>query len=131
MSKLFLTIVRELGFHQGHGASHLPLTASLWYFDRIMKNKILLLAVLLIGVVSVAAQEGESVGVKGGACWSKDGRQDRRERGDCRSYSEQRKVRQEGKALHVTTGPAVTYWNSKNTAKGDYTVSATFTNRST
>ena len=27
----------------------------------------------------------------------------------------------------VTTGPALTYWNPKNMAKGDYTVSATFT----
>ena len=33
----------------------------------------------------------------------------------------------DGKALHVTTGPAVTYWNSKNKAKGNYTVKATFT----
>ena len=32
-----------------------------------------------------------------------------------------------GDALHVTTGPAVTYWNSEDVAKGDYTVSATFT----
>lgn len=30
-------------------------------------------------------------------------------------------------SMHVTTGPATTYWNSKNVAKGDYTVSATFT----
>jgi hypothetical protein len=32
-----------------------------------------------------------------------------------------------GDALHVTTGPATTYWNPANTASGDYTVSATFT----
>jgi hypothetical protein len=32
-----------------------------------------------------------------------------------------------GKGLQVTTGPAVTYWNPANTAKGDYTVKATFT----
>ena len=32
-----------------------------------------------------------------------------------------------GNALHVTTGPAVTYWNPEDAAKGDYTVSATFT----
>src|SRR5688572_12957706 len=31
-----------------------------------------------------------------------------------------------GKALHVTTGPAVTYWNPKNKAKGNYTIKATF-----
>lgn len=37
------------------------------------------------------------------------------------------KLSQEGKVLHVTTGPAITYWNPKNVAKGDYTVSATFT----
>ena len=37
------------------------------------------------------------------------------------------KLAQEGKDLHVTTGPAVTYWNPKNKAAGDYTVSATFT----
>lgn len=32
-----------------------------------------------------------------------------------------------GKDLQVTTGPAVTYWNPKNTASGHYTVKATFT----
>lgn len=36
------------------------------------------------------------------------------------------KFSKEGDALHVVTGPAVTYWNPKNTASGDYTVSATF-----
>ncbi|HET6567099.1 MAG TPA: hypothetical protein VFG50_03980 [Rhodothermales bacterium] len=37
------------------------------------------------------------------------------------------KLAMQGDALHVTTGPAVTYWNPENTASGDYTVSATFT----
>lgn len=32
----------------------------------------------------------------------------------------------DGDVLHVTTGPAVAYWNPANTATGDYTVSATF-----
>jgi hypothetical protein len=36
------------------------------------------------------------------------------------------KLAKEGNALHVTTGPAVTYWNPKNKAKGDYTLKATF-----
>ena len=36
------------------------------------------------------------------------------------------KLSLEGNALHVTTGPAITYWNPKNVAKGDYTVSGTF-----
>ena len=37
------------------------------------------------------------------------------------------KLSQEGNVLHVTTGPAVTYWNPANKATGDYTVKATFT----
>jgi hypothetical protein len=37
------------------------------------------------------------------------------------------KLTQEGGALHVTTGPAISYWNPANVASGDYTVSATFT----
>jgi hypothetical protein len=37
------------------------------------------------------------------------------------------KIASEGNNLHVTTGPAVAYWNPANTASGDYTVKATFT----
>src|SRR5215217_5957238 len=37
------------------------------------------------------------------------------------------KLEKDGKALHVITGPAVTYWDPKNKAIGDYTVKATFT----
>jgi hypothetical protein len=37
------------------------------------------------------------------------------------------KLTKEGDAFHVTTGPAISYWNPANTAKGDYTVKATFT----
>jgi hypothetical protein len=37
------------------------------------------------------------------------------------------KLAKEKNALHVITGPAVTYWNPKNKATGDYTVKATFT----
>src|SRR5215203_6665343 len=36
------------------------------------------------------------------------------------------KLSKDGDALLVTTGPAVTYWNPKNKATGDYTVTATF-----
>src|SRR6266480_3488955 len=36
------------------------------------------------------------------------------------------KLVKDGKALHVTTGPAVTYWNPANKASGNYTVKATF-----
>src|SRR5690242_299669 len=37
------------------------------------------------------------------------------------------RLAQEGDALHVTTGPAVNYWNPANRASGDYTVKAAFT----
>jgi len=36
------------------------------------------------------------------------------------------KLTKDGSALHVTTGPAVAFWNPANTASGDYTVKATF-----
>jgi hypothetical protein len=37
------------------------------------------------------------------------------------------KLTQSGTTMQVTTGPAVTYWNPANTASGNYTVKATFT----
>jgi len=33
---------------------------------------------------------------------------------------------QEGDKLHITTGPATTFWNPANTASGDYVVKASF-----
>ncbi|MDE3196011.1 MAG: hypothetical protein KGN84_06695 [Acidobacteriota bacterium] len=36
------------------------------------------------------------------------------------------KFAKEGSGFHVTTGPAVTYWNPANKESGDYTVKATF-----
>jgi len=37
------------------------------------------------------------------------------------------RLAQEGNVLHVTTGPATSYWNPANKASGDYTIKATFT----
>jgi hypothetical protein len=39
---------------------------------------------------------------------------------------ENAKFAQDGGGLHITTGPAVTYWNPANKAAGNYTVKATF-----
>jgi hypothetical protein len=39
---------------------------------------------------------------------------------------ENARLAQDGDALHVTTGPAVAYWKPENTARGNYTVKATF-----
>ena len=75
------------------------------------------------------AQEMEtSRGVKDGgisvAGWS--GKIDAREAAAGQALNNA-KLAKEGDALHVTTGPAVTYWNPENTATGNYTVKATFT----
>ena len=75
------------------------------------------------------AQEMEtSRGVKDGgisvAGWS--GKIDAREAGAGQALNNA-KLAKQGNDLHVTTGPAVTYWNPANTASGDYTVKATFT----
>lgn len=40
---------------------------------------------------------------------------------------EDARLAMDGDALHVATGPAITYWNPDNTASGTYTVAATFT----
>ena len=101
-----------------------------WYFDAIMKNQILVssLAVFLIGLINVSAQEGPSTSVAGGGVLIKGwtGKIDAKEAAAGLTLNSAKLVRERG-SMRVTTGPAVTYWNPKNTAKGDYTVSATFT----
>jgi hypothetical protein len=39
---------------------------------------------------------------------------------------EDAKFAKEGDGFHITTGPAITYWNPANKATGNYTVKATF-----
>lgn len=94
-----------------------------------MKNQILFAIVLVVfvGILSVAAQEGDSTKVSGGGVMVKGwtGEIDAKEK-TAGLKLENAKLVEEGKGFHVTTGPAVTYWNPKNVAKGDYTVSATF-----
>jgi hypothetical protein len=97
-----------------------------------MKNRILLtlflaFAVSFIGLANISAQVGESTSVAGGGVLVKGwtGQIDAKEQTAGLSLNSAKLVK-EGDALHVTTGPAVTYWNPANVAKGDYTVSATF-----
>jgi hypothetical protein len=85
-------------------------------------------AVIVAASASVAqAQMDQSRNVAGGGIsvsgWT--GRIDPNEasRGQVLNNS---KLAKEGDALHVTTGPAVAYWNPANTASGNYTVKATF-----
>ncbi|PYS98899.1 MAG: hypothetical protein DMF63_12525 [Acidobacteria bacterium] len=96
-----------------------------------MKNQIILtaVAILFVGVISVSAQHDDTPkGVEGAGVFIKGwtGSVDAKDQAAGLSVNSAKLVT-EGKGMHVTTGPATTYWNPANTAKGDYTVSATFT----
>jgi hypothetical protein len=87
-----------------------------------------LIASLLILTPFVAfAQEAPSRSVEGGGIsvpgWT--GKIDANEEKTGKTIQDA-KLSQDGGALHVTTGPAVSYWNPSNKASGDYTVKATF-----
>ena len=77
--------------------------------------------------LSQTAQNETSIGVAGGGIsvpgWT--GKIDTKEEAAGLTLNSA-KLAKDGNALHVITGPAVTYWNPKNKAKGDYTVKATF-----
>ncbi|HUF26604.1 MAG TPA: hypothetical protein VMM18_06450 [Gemmatimonadaceae bacterium] len=96
----------------------------------IHRSVLALTALVFLPAFSVAhgQQMDASRGVAGGgiavAGWM--GRIDAREAGAGMTI-ENARLASEGTALHVTTGPAVTYWNPANRATGDYTVKATFT----
>ena len=86
-------------------------------------------AFVMLGPLFAAGQETEgSRAVQGGGIsvpgWT--GAIDAREQQAGQTLNDA-KLSQEGNVLHVTTGPAVTYWNPANKASGNYTVKATFT----
>lgn len=98
-----------------------------------MKNQILpsfvfLFSLIFVGFADASAQEGASTSVAGGGVLIKGwtGEIDAKEKAAGLTLNSA-KLAKEGKGMRVTTGPAVTYWNTRETAKGDYTVSATFT----
>jgi hypothetical protein len=83
--------------------------------------------VCLAGPRAGRAQQDGSRAVAGGGIavpeWK--GKVDEQEARRGRTLNDS-KLAQEGDALHVTTGPAVIYWNPANKATGSYTVKATF-----
>src|SRR5690349_10156360 len=96
-----------------------------------MKNRILLTlcAILSLGIINVMAQHEDTVkGVEGGGIMVKgwSGSIDAKDQTAGLTVNSAKLVK-EGEGFHGTTGPATTYWNASNMAKGDYTVSATFT----
>ena len=85
-------------------------------------------AIMLVSAATTAVAQDAAHAVAGGGIsvpgWQ--GKIDAREasRG---GKLEDAKLAKEGNNLHVTTGPAVAYWNPSNKASGNYTVKATFT----
>jgi hypothetical protein len=83
-------------------------------------------AIVLVAHVAYAQDESRAV-AKGGisvAGWQ--GKIDAREEASGQKLDNAALIKH-GNDLHVTTGPAVTYWNPANKATGEYTVKATFT----
>lgn len=73
------------------------------------------------------AQDETSRSIAGGGIsvpgWT--GKIDANEAGQGKTINDA-KFAKDGNAIHVITGPAVTYWNPANQASGNYTVKATF-----
>lgn len=96
---------------------------------RFFLGSAFLAASLLLQPAAITAQtptQGEgSRSIEGGGIsvpgWT--GKVDPSEAGQSASDA---KLSKEGDALHVTTGPAIAYWNPANQASGNYTVKATF-----
>ncbi|MDH5589289.1 MAG: hypothetical protein OEZ65_09420 [Gemmatimonadota bacterium] len=83
-------------------------------------------AALTVGAAGAQAQEQARIVENGGIHvdgWM--GRIDAAEAGRGQVLENARLAMEDG-ALHVTTGPAVAYWNPANTASGSYMVGATF-----
>jgi hypothetical protein len=96
---------------------------------RIISRSTFAAALLLVpGVLSAQAQMETSRSVAGGGIsvqgWT--GKIDPNEAAQGQTLDNAR-LASEGDVLHITTGPATTYWNPANKATGDYTVKATFT----
>ena len=94
---------------------------------RVVYGSVLAIAIAAAGTTALWAQQDAARSVAGGGVsvpgWT--GKIDAGAEKAGQSLNDAKLVK-EGNALHVTTGPAVTYWNPANKASGNYTVKATF-----
>jgi hypothetical protein len=94
---------------------------------RIMHHAVLAFSLVAFLPTAIFAQDETSRSVAGGGIsvpgWT--GKIDANEERSGQALNNA-KLAKEGDALHVVTGPAVTYWNPANKATGNYTVKATF-----
>ena len=91
---------------------------------RLVYGSAVAVALAMLAAPSLTAQmQEQNRAVQGGGVFAKgwEGR------GDKGADFKQAKMTEEGGTFHVTTGPAVTYWNPANKASGDYTVKARIT----
>ncbi|MEO5815156.1 MAG: hypothetical protein ABIT20_07740 [Gemmatimonadaceae bacterium] len=90
-------------------------------------SAVTLAAIVLVPHVAVSQQMETSRSVAGGGIaipgWM--GKIDANEEKNGQVLNNS-KLARDGNDLHVTTGPAVAYWNPGNVASGNYTVKATF-----
>ena len=95
--------------------------------NRLYRTTLALAAIALV-LPRVGAAQDASKAVSGGGIsvqgWA--GKIDAKE-AQAGLTLEGAKLEKVGNALHVVTGPAITYWNPANKATGNYTVKATFT----
>src|SRR5439155_2061678 len=92
-------------------------------------SAVAVLILTILGLPAPASSQDEPARAVAGGGISAPGWQgtvDARAAGQGQSVKDT-KLAKEGDALHVTTGPAANYWNPANTARGDYTAKATFT----
>jgi hypothetical protein len=94
---------------------------------RFVRRSTAATAALLFACLAIRAQDETSRSVAGGGIsvpgWT--GKVDASEQKQGKTTNDA-KFAKEGSALHVVTGPAITYWNPANQASGNYTVKATF-----
>jgi hypothetical protein len=97
---------------------------------RLVKSSALALAIVTVLPLAIRAQAGQAEtarAVAGGGItvpgWT--GKVDANEEKNGQKV-DNAKFAKDGNDIHITTGPAVTYWNPANTASGNYTVKATF-----
>jgi hypothetical protein len=115
-----------------HRSAHLNVTpidhSSRGILMRSLRHPVLAVALFSLGAPSVArSQDSSRVVAAGGVLvsgWT--GKIDARGEKAGQTLGNAKFVA-DGQGYHVTTGPAVTYWNPANRAAGDYTVKATFT----
>jgi hypothetical protein len=92
-----------------------------------MKKILAIGAVAVVAAASLSAQFDRDRVIPGGGIFVQGwtGKIDAGSVRQGRSLNDSKFI-QEGNALHVTAGPATTFWNPANTASGDYMVKGTF-----